>query len=106
VIKVVAAHKAPDLEYWNNVEELWEKAEPSANHVKRIRPLFHEASTLYMAENLTEDTTASVNKSYRPHGLENGNVYVTGAALFPTAGSWNRMSIYLLCSSFAKVIIT
>jgi hypothetical protein len=23
-------------------------------------------------------------------GLEKGNVYVTGAGLFPTAGSWNR----------------
>ena len=33
---------------------------------------------------------ATVNKSYRPWGLESGNVYVTGAGLFPTAGSWNR----------------
>lgn len=34
---------------------------------------------------------ASVDKTYRPYGLEKGNVYVTGAGLFPTAGSWNRM---------------
>jgi hypothetical protein len=34
---------------------------------------------------------ASVDKTYRPYGLANGNVYVTGAGLFPTAGSWNRM---------------
>ena len=34
---------------------------------------------------------ASVDKSYRPFGLAKGNVYVTGAGLFPTAGSWNRM---------------
>lgn len=33
---------------------------------------------------------ASVDKTYRPFGLEKGNVYVTGAGLFPTAGSWNR----------------
>ena len=46
-----------------------------------------------MAEDLAQDTKASVNKTYRPYGLETGNVYVTGAALFPTAGSWNRVSI-------------
>jgi hypothetical protein len=34
---------------------------------------------------------ASVDKTYCPYGLANGNVYVTGAGLFPTAGSWNRM---------------
>ena len=34
---------------------------------------------------------ASVDRTYRPYGLEKGNVYVTGAGLFPTAGSWNRM---------------
>lgn len=37
---------------------------------------------------------ASVDKTYRPRGLEKGNVYVTGAGLFPTAGSWNRMFLY------------
>ena len=36
-------------------------------------------------------TFASVDKTYRPFGLEKGNVYVTGAGLFPTAGSWNRV---------------
>lgn len=37
------------------------------------------------------DPGASVDKTYRPFGLEKGNVYVTGAGLFPTAGSWNRV---------------
>jgi hypothetical protein len=37
------------------------------------------------------DISASVDKNYCPYGLANGNVYVTGAGLFPTAGSWNRM---------------
>ena len=36
------------------------------------------------------DRGASVDKTYRPFGLAKGNVYVTGAGLFPTAGSWNR----------------
>ncbi len=36
------------------------------------------------------DAGASVDKTYRPFGLEKGNVYVTGAGLLPTAGSWNR----------------
>jgi hypothetical protein len=39
---------------------------------------------------------ATVDKSYRPWGLEKGNVYVTGAGLFPTAGSWNRVSDLIL----------
>jgi len=39
---------------------------------------------------------ATVDRSYRPWGLEEGNVYVTGAGLFPTAGSWNRASDIIL----------
>lgn len=41
-------------------------------------------------EIIAERAHASVNEDYRPRGLEYGNVYVTGAGLFPTAGSWNR----------------
>lgn len=44
-----------------------------------------------MAKDLDASLLASVDNTYRPYGLANGNVYVTGAGLFPTAGSWNRM---------------
>jgi len=46
-----------------------------------------------MTEDFVEDELqlASVDKTYRPYGLAKGNVYVTGAGLFPTVGSWNRM---------------
>lgn len=91
-IKVIADQQAPTLEYWNYVTNKWDdvKVEPSSDHCSRIDFLFHEASTLYMAEDLTTDKTASVDKNYRPYGLDAGNVFVTGAGLFPTAGSWNR----------------
>lgn len=41
-------------------------------------------------ETADDVSLASVDKNYRPYGLSEGNVYVTGAGLFPTAGSWNR----------------
>ena len=46
----------------------------------------------------------SVDKTYRPYGLEKGNVYVTGAGLFPTAGSWNRM-LHLSITTPAPILI-
>ena len=56
----------------------------------RVPGIVHEACSLYMSDNLEEDTHASVDSSYRPRGCD--GVYVTGAAIFPTSGSWNRMS--------------
>ncbi|KAF8867657.1 hypothetical protein BD779DRAFT_1685497 [Infundibulicybe gibba] len=90
-IKVIADKQAPTLEYWNYATSKWEAVEQpiKKTHTRRIDYLFHEASTLYMADDLSKDETASVDSNYCPHGLEAGNVYVTSAALFPTAGSWN-----------------
>ncbi|KAF8870211.1 hypothetical protein BD779DRAFT_1455854 [Infundibulicybe gibba] len=90
-IKVVADTQAHTLEHWNYITSKWEAvAQPvKKTHTRRIDYLFHKASTLYMADDLSKDETASVDSNYRPHGLEAGNVYVTSAALFPTAGSWN-----------------
>ena len=89
------------VQFWNRTTKKWEvQLQPTrAHHSKPNRPLFHEASTTYMIENFPDEYNpllrvdrATVNKSYRPWGLESGNVYVTGAGLFPTAGSWNRAS--------------
>ena len=97
-IEVIAAGKAGEVEYWNTEDGKWE----SKRHVNQVKGLFHEASTTFMTEDFgapqhggTDPVSAdigraSVDKTYRPYGLENGNVYVTGAGLFPTAGSWNR----------------
>lgn len=101
-IEVIAAGKAGEVEYWNREDGKWE----SKRHINRVKALFHEASTTFMTQDfdapqpaeLDQDVSAekadigraSVDKNYRPYGLEKGNVYVTGAGLFPTAGSWNR----------------
>ena len=106
-IKVIAAGKVGELEYWNREDGKWEKGTPSKRHIHRVKSLFHEGSTTFMTKdfdaqqpavgepNVTAERAdighASVDKTYRPYGLENGNVYVTGAGLFPTTGSWNRM---------------
>ncbi|KIM35070.1 hypothetical protein M413DRAFT_432890 [Hebeloma cylindrosporum] len=100
-IEVIAAGKAGELEYWNREDGKWE----SKRHVNRVKALFHEASTTFMTKDFSAQQPAqgeqnvsaekadigmaSVDETYRPYGLENGNVYVTGAGLFPTAGSWN-----------------
>ena len=67
----------------------------NAFYTNRVAPLFHEASTLYMTENFqpllpASQDQPSVDRTYCPYGPhKSGNVYVTGAGLFPTAGSWN-----------------
>jgi choline dehydrogenase-like flavoprotein len=107
-IMVIADTQASTLEYWNYDTSKWEKvAQPTRNHTRRINFLFHEASTLYMADDLTKDKTASVDSTYRPYGLEAGNVFVTGAALFPAAGSWNPTStICGFAQDLAKKLLT
>ncbi|KAF8815948.1 hypothetical protein BYT27DRAFT_7209385 [Phlegmacium glaucopus] len=96
-IKVIA-HGRP-LQYWNRADGKWETVDGDTPnfkpHINRVKSLFHEASTTFMTDVFVTDEGdvehASVDKAYRPFGLANpeGNVYVTGAGLFPTAGSWN-----------------
>jgi len=47
--------------------------------------MVHESSTLFIGDDKEPD--AAVGLDYRLKGVE--NVYVTGASLWPTAGSWN-----------------
>ncbi|KAI5826665.1 FAD/NAD(P)-binding domain-containing protein [Schizophyllum commune Tattone D] len=103
-IVVMAGGKESDVEYWHDAHEVevpvengkyfrraqagagWRKERPPAKSV-RVPGLVHETSTLYMSDNLNGDPHASVDSLYRPRNCD--NVYVTGGALFPTAGSWN-----------------
>jgi hypothetical protein len=107
---IVGDGNGTGLDYWNVDRGSWEvvrgtdNTPNAANMVKRVangvytnrvEPLFHEASSLYMTENfqalVAHEAQPSIDKTYRPFGLHHrGNVYVTGAALFPRAGSWNR----------------
>lgn len=68
------------------------KTEKPPREMSRVPGLVHETSTLYMSDYLENDHQASVDTDYRPRGCD--NVYVTGGALFPSSGSWNRKSHY------------
>lgn len=65
----------------------WKQEKPPVNMI-RVPGIVHETSTLYMSDDLEADPHASVGSSYQPRGCK--NVFVTGGALFPTSGSWNR----------------
>ncbi len=76
----------PEIEYWIDSPEgggSWSTSHPG-KHQMRLNIVVHEASPLWMG---TDSQTSVVDTDYRPHGVK--NVYVTGAALFPTSGSWN-----------------
>lgn len=60
----------------------WSQMPPSPAE-RRIPGLVHEAGPVWMGD----PGTSIVGEDFRPHGIE--NVYVTGAGLFPTSGSWN-----------------
>lgn len=81
------AGAAPAIEYW--IDEgsdgggSWSPARPAREQI-RLNIIVHEASPLWMGK---DAATSVIGLDYRPHGVD--NVYVTGAALFPTSGSWN-----------------
>ncbi|THU79690.1 FAD/NAD(P)-binding domain-containing protein [Dendrothele bispora CBS 962.96] len=88
-IEVIARSEAANLEYWHDNSSgdgsgTWKKTKPDSKQ-NRVPGVVHEASTLYMGPKA--DSHAAVDEMYRPYGCE--NVYVTGGAIFPTAGSWN-----------------
>ncbi|KAF4551273.1 Hypothetical protein D9617_14g077300 [Elsinoe fawcettii] len=72
-----------DIEWWDETSHGWIKTRPAVDTI-RIPGVVHESSTCFMGP---KEIGGSVDELYRPHGIE--NVHVTGAALFPTAGSWN-----------------
>ena len=76
----------PEIEYWSDAADgggSWSSAKPDRGQI-RLNIIVHEASSLWMG---TDPQTSVVGTDYRPHGVS--NVYVTGASIFPTSGSWN-----------------
>ncbi|KAJ7503482.1 hypothetical protein B0H11DRAFT_584623 [Mycena galericulata] len=90
-IAAMAENQKDQLEYWHEAQEgregHWETSMPSDAAIQ-VPGIVHETSTLYMSDDLEADPGASVDREYRLKGCR--NVYVTGGALFPTSGSWNR----------------
>ena len=73
------------VEYWidEGSSGCWQGVRPPRRQV-RSHLVLDEASPLWIGE---DPSSSVVGLDYRPHGVR--NVYVTGAALFPTAGAWN-----------------
>ena len=69
----------------------WKSARPPPSMI-RVPGLVHETSMLYMSDDLEKDPHAAVDSLYRPYKCD--NVFVTGGAIFPTAGAWNCKCSY------------
>ena len=75
------------LEYWNSdsgSSSGWTTTQPSDKQ-RRHTGLVHESSTMWIGDE--NDTEAPVGLDYCLRGID--NVYITGASLFPSGGSWN-----------------
>ena len=77
--RVLSPKGADRVEYWHSATGEWQ---PERDKF-RVDGLVHEASTMWIGD----DKEAVVGLDYRLQGVE--NVYVTGASLWPTGGSWN-----------------
>ena len=84
LLEHVSSTSPGDLEYWHNNGEsgFWNNSYPKPQQI-RHEGLVHEASTMRIGG----DADAPVGLDYCLRGTN--NVYVTGASLWPTAGSWN-----------------
>jgi choline dehydrogenase-like flavoprotein len=82
-IETMSSGKVSNIEYWDTTSQGWIKKRPAVDTI-RIPGIVHEASTAYVGP---ENEGGSLDDFYRPHGIK--NVYVTGGAIYPTAGSWN-----------------
>lgn len=81
---VLSPKGAGRVEYWQTASKSWVAKRPPTEEI-RVPGMVHESSTLFIGDD--EEPDAAVGLDYRLKGVE--NVYVTGASLWPTAGSWN-----------------
>ncbi len=79
----VLEHLSPNqIEYWNSDFRKWQEGRPSKDQIQH-KSLVHPASTMW----ISNDASSPVSLDYTVRGMD--NVYLTGGALWPTAGSWN-----------------
>ena len=89
----MAGLKKDDVEYWHDEQQnpnggLWLSKKPEKPQI-HVPGIVHECSTLYMGPE--SDIHAAVDENYTLYGCK--NVYVTGAAIFPSSGR-----LYLVCT--------
>jgi choline dehydrogenase-like flavoprotein len=89
-VEALAGHDSGDragtaIEYWIDEGQpgYWCSTRPPRRQ-SRSALVVDEASPLWIG---ADPANSVVGLDYRPHGV--GNLHVTGAALFPTAGAWN-----------------
>lgn len=80
-----SGNSTPEIEFWHEdgSNAGWHSKRPTQQQI-RLNIIVHEASPLWMGK---DPATSVVDLDYRPHGVN--NVYLTGASIFPTSGSWN-----------------
>ncbi|KAG2746588.1 FAD/NAD(P)-binding domain-containing protein [Suillus brevipes Sb2] len=86
-IRAMAGNKKHEVEWWHQPKPwdkpgVWKREIPGKETI-RMEGIVHEASVLPLGDG----DEYCVNRDYRVKGVS--NVYVTGAAIFPTSGSWN-----------------
>lgn len=81
---VLSPKGAQRVQYWQASSSSWGTKRPASNEI-RVPGMVHEGSTMFIGDD--DDADAAVGLDYRLKGVE--NVYVTGASLWPTSGSWN-----------------
>jgi choline dehydrogenase-like flavoprotein len=84
---VLSPRGKEQVEYWHTTTDgngtgRWVNERPPVEQI-RVPGLVHECSTMWIGKEKDD----VVGLDYRPKGVE--NVYITGASLWPTAGSWN-----------------
>ncbi|KAJ7548529.1 hypothetical protein O6H91_07G015200 [Diphasiastrum complanatum] len=82
--RVLSPKGAGHVEYWQTTSNDWSSKRPPSSEI-RVPGMVHEASTMHIG--VDKDADAVVGLDYRLKGVT--NVYVTGASLWPTGGSWN-----------------
>ena len=90
VIEQEIASGSSNLEYWHPEGNTgsWKDVRPTIDMI-RVSATVHEASTMWMGGE--QDKAAPVGLDYHPKGVD--NVYITGASLYPTGGSWNPTGV-------------
>jgi hypothetical protein len=79
LVGLLARGHAP--QYWDSDQQKWTGQIPPGREKKL---LVHESGTLWMGDGPEDSVTDHLG---RPHGVQ--GVYVAGASLFPSSGSWN-----------------
>ncbi|KAL7926943.1 hypothetical protein ACQKWADRAFT_93541 [Trichoderma austrokoningii] len=85
ILDVLGSNQPKAIEYWDGDANKWVDKRPSLGSESLGAPgVVHEASTAFVGR---KQNGGSLDSLYRPHEI--ANVFVTGSAAFPTAGSWN-----------------